>query len=306
MLSVIICSYNPRAAFLERTLSALERQSVRQSQWELLLVDNNSNPALSLDRVRWHSRARIIREEQQGLTHARLRGIEESSGELLVFVDDDNILESNYLASVLDVAGSYPFLGAFGGSIEGEFEISLPVWFHQYQSWVGVKPISSAFWSNHALDGKSTPIGAGMVLKRAVAEKYLSYNRKKPLRQVLDRCGDDLLGGGDIDMALTACDIGLGKGVFPELKMLHLIPSERMTLNYMERLLEGCHHSRVILNYIRDLPIQKPWSKPSWKRRLLNRYLERDIPDYHKRLSEAANRGVLKGRKQLKDLGLLS
>ena len=42
--------------------------------------------------------------ERLGLTPARLRGIRESRGELLVFVDDDNVLERDYLEVALALA----------------------------------------------------------------------------------------------------------------------------------------------------------------------------------------------------------
>ena len=44
-----------------------------------------------------HPRGRVVREDRLGLTHARTRGIEESSGEVILFVDDDNILREDYL-----------------------------------------------------------------------------------------------------------------------------------------------------------------------------------------------------------------
>ena len=46
-----------------------------------------------------------------GLTYARLRGIKEASGDLLVFVDDDNVLDPDYLETVQRVAEEKPFLG---------------------------------------------------------------------------------------------------------------------------------------------------------------------------------------------------
>src|ERR1035437_9739406 len=60
------------------------------------------------------------------ITHARLRGIKESKGDLLVFVDDDNILAADYLEQSLKIADEFPKLGALGGSIKGEFEIPHP------------------------------------------------------------------------------------------------------------------------------------------------------------------------------------
>src|SRR6266481_7107559 len=97
-VSVIICAHNPRPDYLGRALEALKGQTLSKDQWELLLVDNASkeNLAERFD-LSWHPHARHIREDELGLTPARLRGITESIGKLLVFVDDDNVLSLDYL-----------------------------------------------------------------------------------------------------------------------------------------------------------------------------------------------------------------
>src|ERR1700722_2249773 len=97
-VSVIICSHNPRENYLRRVLDALRAQTLPAQEWELLLVDNASTePLAGRFDLSWHPNARHVREEKTGLTPARLRGIAEANGELLVFVDDDNVLRSDYL-----------------------------------------------------------------------------------------------------------------------------------------------------------------------------------------------------------------
>ena len=92
-LSVIICCHNPRSDYLERVLEALQAQTLSTNNWELLVVDNASeNPVSASHNISWHPNARHVREENLGLTRARLRGIAESKADLLVFVDDDNVL----------------------------------------------------------------------------------------------------------------------------------------------------------------------------------------------------------------------
>src|SRR6516165_2680410 len=97
-VSVILCTHNPRPDYLDRVLASLRGQTLPAEQWEFLLVDNASRqPLEEIWDISWHSRGRHIREVKLGLTHARLRGIEESSGELLIFVDDDNLLAKDFL-----------------------------------------------------------------------------------------------------------------------------------------------------------------------------------------------------------------
>ena len=56
-LSVILCTHNPRAAFLAETLAGLRAQTLPPERWELLVVDNASNQPLVPD-LAWHPRAR--------------------------------------------------------------------------------------------------------------------------------------------------------------------------------------------------------------------------------------------------------
>ncbi len=102
---MIVCTHNPRTDYFDRCVAALMGQTLAPERWELLVVDNVCAPeiASSLD-LSWHARARIVREETLGLTPARLRGIQEASAALLVFVDDDNVPAPDYLEVALRVA----------------------------------------------------------------------------------------------------------------------------------------------------------------------------------------------------------
>src|SRR5262245_36682556 len=120
--SVIISTHNPRPAYLGRVLDALRAQTLAKEQWELIVVDNVcTEPLDSRVDLSWHPAARILREDELGLTPARLRGIAESAGAILIFVDDDNVLATDYLEQSLKIGADFPFLGAWGGSIDLEF-----------------------------------------------------------------------------------------------------------------------------------------------------------------------------------------
>src|ERR1700757_663405 len=114
-ISVLLCTHNPRPDYLGRVLTALRGQTLATKQWELLLIDNASEqPLAQTVDISWHPRGRHIRENELGLTAARLRGIRESSSELLVFVDDDNVLAPDFLAQAAAISARCPVLGVFG------------------------------------------------------------------------------------------------------------------------------------------------------------------------------------------------
>jgi glycosyltransferase involved in cell wall biosynthesis len=252
VLSVITCSHNPRNDYLKQVVDALRAQTLDKRRWDYLLIDNMSyEPLAARVKLSWHPFARHLREEQLGLTHARLRAIQEAKGEVLVFVDDDNLLDADYLEQVTKIAESWPILGAFGGQVRPRFEQPPPEWTRQYWSRLVIREFDHDLWSNIPTAHEAMPSGAGLCVRRGVANRYLGYHKTGQRRLVLDRTGTSLLSGGDTDLATTACDLGLGVGLFTSLKLTHLIPPQRLEENYLTRLLEDLAFSGMVLNSFR-------------------------------------------------------
>lgn len=258
MISVVVCSHNPRPQYLARVLSALERQSLPLSEWELLLIDNRSEPPLATRfSTDWHPRGRNVREDSLGLTHARLAGIRESTGDIVVFVDDDNVLDADYLEEVARTAKAHPFLGAWSGNVIPEFETQPEEWTHRYIGNLVIRTVTRDAWSTVYDLHDTTPVGAGLCLRREVAAEYLRLHAEGLRERVLDRSGGDLVSGGDNDLAACAIDIGLACGVVASHRLTHLIPPERLTEEYLLRLIEGMAYSAVILASFRPREVDE-------------------------------------------------
>lgn len=251
-ITVIICSHNPRKEFLDRTLGALKLQSLEFEKWQLLLIDNNSDNDLSqFFDLSWHPNGNHIIEKKIGLTNARLVGIEEADGKLLVFVDDDNELDGDYLEKSMNIASNYPEIGVFGGILVGDFEIPPPDLKTPYLSWLAVRGLDRNVWSN-TYGWETTPSGAGMVMKREIAEQYALNTKNNPVKKFLGRTANNTISGEDGDMAYTGIDMGYGCGRFTELKLVHIIPKERLEEEYLFKLYQGIVASRIILESFRD------------------------------------------------------
>jgi len=262
-VSVIICTHNPRTDYLDRVLNALRDQTLRDDKWELLLVDNASQPPLEARfDLRWHPNSRHIREEELGLTPARLRGTSESCGSLLVFVDDDNVLAPDYLANALDISISKPHIGAFGSSIVAEFEQQPSPEVRKYVSYLAVEEVTQDVWSNLLQFSKAVPLGAGLCVRRIVAHEYSRRANVGTKERLLGRVGDNLGGHEDTDLAFVAIDIGMGMGRFHRLQLTHLIPSWRLTEEYIIRIAAGGARTMTILMFLRNMTIPKP--VPKW------------------------------------------
>jgi hypothetical protein len=256
LLSVVLCTHNPRADFLARTLAALRAQTLPPSAWEFILIDNTSTPPVATAHdLSGFPAARVVVEPALGLTPARLRGIAEAAAPLLVFVDDDNLLSPDYLHTALRLGRDHPMLGAWGcGDFTPEWEEPPAPDLAPFLTYLAVHRTPRDRWSNQLYDYAATPAGAGLCVCRAVAQRYAALVRADPRRQGLDRTGGQLTGCGDFDLALTAIDLGLGTGVFTALRLTHLMPRGRVQRDYLLRLAEGHAYSSVFLHSFRGQP----------------------------------------------------
>lgn len=246
--SVILCTHNPRTDYLTKSLNSLRQQSLPLEKWELLVVDNASSvPLTSTLDLRWHPHHEILLEKALGLVHARCAGIRRARSDTIVFVDDDNVLSRDYLKTALHLFASQPALGILSGSIEGKFESAPPTWLHPFLPFLAIRPLDRDIWGNQP--GPNVwPIGAGMVLRKSLAEEHLR-NVASKVRPDLGRKGGGLLAGEDTDYAYTAFATGWGCGAFTQLRMQHLIPRRRLERDYLRRLVVGVteSHERLAL-----------------------------------------------------------
>ena len=240
-VSVIICSHNPRPNYLRRVLDGLRSQTLSAKKWELLLVDNASNDRLApVWDLSWHPNARHIFEKKLGLAYARERGIREASTELLVFVDDDNLLDPDYISKVTRISHEWPQLGVWGsGSILPEFEVQPHSHLGDLVPYLALRTVDETYWSKTATCISATPWGAGLCVRKIVAQAYCQMLKQSAI-QISGRSGNSpssLLSGEDIEFSYVACRMGLGMAIFPSLKVIHLIPEERSAETYLLRLL---------------------------------------------------------------------
>jgi glycosyltransferase involved in cell wall biosynthesis len=296
VISVITCTHNPRRDYLLRVLEGLRQQSLDLASWEFLLIDNASTqPVASETDLAWHPRARLIHEESLGLTHARLRGIREAKGDFLIFVDDDNVLAEDFLAQAEKIAQQRTDIGAWSGQCFPEFEATPPAWTRRYWGMLVAREFDRDVWSNLPHLAETMPCGAGLCVRRCVAEHYLALHERGRRNTLLDRRGKSLMSAGDNDLAACACELGLSMGLYHKLKLAHLIPADRLSQDYLVRLAEGIHYSGV---FFRSLRGEMP-QPVSFGRRLLNLLQMLRMSQNDRLIFRAVCRGERKARQSL-------
>jgi glycosyltransferase involved in cell wall biosynthesis len=244
-ISVIIPTYNPNIARLEKTLSALRGQTLPFEHWELLIVDNNSTPPVTAN-LSWHTHHKTITAVKPGLTHARLKGFKNAAGNIIVMVDDDNMLDSTYLANTLTIFQSNNMLGAIGGKSLPVFEQLPPAWLKEFHLNLALRDLGDnvlvSGWNNEY--PPCSPIGAGMGVRKSALKSYI---RKSITGDTIisDRNKNTLSSGGDNDMVLEILKSGWQVGYFPSLVLKHVIPQQRMQVSYLARLLNHTNKSWI-------------------------------------------------------------
>ncbi len=211
-ISVIICTHNPRPDYLGRVLDALRAQTLPNGRWELLLIDNASDDPLAKTwDLSWHPRARHIREDELGLTLARLRGIREACGDTLVYADDDNLLASDYLQTADALLREHPHLGVVGaGILEPEFAVQPSPELLPHLGYLALRRLSEARWSNNTSDLSCVPWGAGLCVTRRVAQSYAQLLQQLGINDLLDRRGERCFGNGERRLFLERGIVGPG------------------------------------------------------------------------------------------------
>ena len=108
-ISVVIATYN-RQDLLRRLLQQLDEQTIDASRYEAVAVDDGSreDTRAALAGLRTHYVYRIERQENAGAAAARQRGVELATGRLIVFLDDDMQVKSDFLEQHLKLHEAGP------------------------------------------------------------------------------------------------------------------------------------------------------------------------------------------------------
>lgn len=96
-ISVVIPAYNEEKN-LPFLLKSLQQQHFPKSEFEIIVVDNNSSDATA--DVAQGFGAKVVYEFRQGITYARDTGVRAAGGKIIVGTDADCILPKHFLSNV--------------------------------------------------------------------------------------------------------------------------------------------------------------------------------------------------------------
>uniref|UniRef100_A0A832H5C0 Glycosyltransferase family 2 protein n=1 Tax=Oscillatoriales cyanobacterium SpSt-402 TaxID=2282168 RepID=A0A832H5C0_9CYAN len=285
VLDVCICTHNPRRDIFVIVLNAIANQTLSKDAYKVWVIDNCSTPPVTdIDLLPLKNVGvdyQIVLEPQLGNLHARRRAVEETNGELLVFVDDDNELTSHYLETAVAIAANNPNLGCFGGKLLLASTIPHPKWIEPLLPYLAVRDFGDDIitnLSNHW--GEWEPPTAGAGVRRQVLKRYLERLSEIPEALKLGRRGrSGLLSCEDSLMMRGAYDLGLECSYQPGLVLIHHLNPTRFKLLYLLKLMYSYGRSHVIL----ERTLGHSFAPVSWVdacRIMINNIKIRDIKNF--------------------------
>ncbi|MCD7976214.1 MAG: glycosyltransferase [Tannerellaceae bacterium] len=245
-LSVIICTYN-RGRYLPMILDSLRFQALSSELFEIIMVNNKSTdnteeiisnyikefPDIPL---------KYFMESSQGISYARNRGIQESRGDIIVFLDDDETIDPDFLEGVLDFFTNHPDAGITAGPVIPVYEDVKPAWLTPFIS----RAITGEYnKGDHIklLKGKDYPGTGHACFRKELFYKYGIFNPD------LGRKGNSVLGAEDKDFFLRLIKGGEKCYYLPIAKIYHHLPAEKMSVDFFVKIAYGIGKSERIRTY---------------------------------------------------------
>lgn len=263
-ISIVICTYN-RAESLRRTLQTCCDLIIPKGvTWELLVVDNNSTDHTKQECAAFVARLplRYVFEPRQGKSFALNRGIDSSSGEVVLFTDDDVDIDSKWMAEIVSAVQRHPEAAFFGGKV-------LPCWVIPPPEWIvkslgQLPPIVHVDRGEHekvvskalAEGGSYLFVGANLAFRRRVFDSGLRF-----CERIGPAGGDDTLGGNlrgeEIDFEERVLESGAVGFYVPSAVVYHRHAPHRLTERYVRKFYVG--HGVADMRRVNQLPGGHYW-----------------------------------------------
>ncbi len=244
-VSIVICTFNGQQR-LKKTLDHATNQ-LTTFPYEILVVNNNSTDDTGLWVESYIAESdskmpvRLLKEERQGLSFARKKGIEAANFPFILFCDDDNWLNSDFIqigADILSANSNIGVLGSFGiPKIDG----TKPDWFDQFSHSYAVGSLGK---SSGIQPKGSYHYGAACFFRKEALVRLNSIGFESLLT---DRKGQNLSSGGDVELCYAIQLLGYELHYDERLRFFHFIEKHRLEWEYYVKLKKGISASFPLL-----------------------------------------------------------
>lgn len=186
MFSVIIPLYN-KIQFIERAIESVLAQSYKI--FEIIVVnDGSTDEGEKKVKEKYHSRVKLINQENKGVSAARNTGISNSKYQYIAFLDADDLWHPEYLSSAWYAINSKSNPGILGTSytkFKNIKEVNLLKNNLKKNPIQEVHTYSTKEFFNHSLLNTLTFTSA-IIIKKDFFEKNLGFDQKIKFGEDLD------------------------------------------------------------------------------------------------------------------------
>lgn len=237
MLSVILCTYN-RDRYIYPVLQSIAQGDLPHADYEIVFVNNNSTDNTEAECRRFQAdhpdiNLRYCVESLQGLSHARNCGIRNAQGDILVYVDDDALVNPQYLSTYADFFQRNPHAVAAGGPILPQYDgCEEPSWMSHYTRQLVTGKLYLGEKEREFSKG-AYPGGGNAAYRKSVFDAVGLFNTD------LGRKGNSLIGAEEKDLFDKMTSRGMRFYYLPTAILYHLIPPKKLTKDYFDRLTYG-------------------------------------------------------------------
>lgn len=254
---LITVTQNPNIPLLDKVFEAIIKQKF---EFKYIVVDNSNseNHSISLKKFIEEKQNKISicyhKEEKSGIVNARIKGLKSLDLEiesLIIFIDDDNIINDNYLENALSFYLKHSRIGLFSGNaIFSNDRINKRRRFIDIEyvlPYLGIRDFAfddliyrSSTWN------KFEPIGAGLCMTNGVAKEWLRIIESNESLMELGRNGNQLMSGEDSLFNLAANNLNLFSAYVSNLTLKHELNERRFRIWYLTKLFYGYGKSHAI------------------------------------------------------------
>jgi len=233
--SIIIPTCNKN--LIERCLKYLSHLKKPINEYEVLVVHNVTKDNIKSVTDEYMSRIpnlKYIYEENYGQMPSRHRGAKEAQGEILCYLDEDSFVDKNWLIAIEKSFEKSDVVLA-GGNNFPLYEVSPPKWLNyfwnkeSYGRWMGQLSLID-FYNKKMKIPAWFAFGCNFIIRK---DFFFKMGGTNPDAVPKDK--QRFQGDGETALSLKLNKSGYVLHFNPKIKIQHLVPKERMTLEYFRK-----------------------------------------------------------------------
>lgn len=244
LFTIYICTYNGEKKIGKCLDSILALQNINELVCKIVVIDNNSNDDTSGVVEAYSKKNNLVKyefEPDQGLSNARKHAAFAET-KWVIYVDDDNLLDSMWVVELERIVKSNPDLGVINGAV---IAIEEEPFLADEKNCLSIIYRDLACTHIYSIDrghnDNKIPMGAGLCV-RTKALKKIADNGWLNLQ---GRTGINLSSGEDGELCELVLQQGYKYYFSTNMKLQHLIPRSRLQYDYVNKLIFGLVEGRI-------------------------------------------------------------